>query len=88
MVTIKNGDTGHLIIPGVHDGRCGIQSGTRLTVAFRWARGGKRPELCGADRATLDGVAFEIASIARSPLSDGFYAAELTPLAVGIAKQL
>jgi hypothetical protein len=88
MVTINNGDTGHLVIPGVHDGRCGIQSGTRLTVAFRWARGNKRPENCGAVGATLDGVAFEIASLARSPLSDGFYAAVLTPVTVGIAKQL
>jgi hypothetical protein len=81
MAEINNGGAGHLVIAGVHDGRCGMQAGDPPTVAFRWARTGKRPELALAAGvgATLDGVGYAIASIVRSPLSEGFYVAVLTP---------
>ena len=88
MADIDNGAAGRLVIPGVHDGRCGIQAGPPLTVAFRWTRTGKRPEPAAAMAraaiamgATFDGVGYEIGSLTRSPLSAGFYQAVLTPAA-------
>lgn len=90
MAEIDNGGAGHLVIPGLHDGRCGvrggIQAGAPLTVAFRWARSAKRPELASAAAAgaTLDGVGYAVASIVRSPLSEGFYVAVLTPVATNL----
>ena len=79
MADINNGSAGHLVIAGVHDGRCGVQAGDTPIVAFRWARTGKRPEvaLAAGGGATLDGVDYGIESIARSPLSAGFYVAVL-----------
>ena len=80
-IDIANPATGRLVIPGVHDGGCGVQRepDARLTVAFRWARGPRRPEQAVGATVTLDGVPHRLASARRSEVSQGFYVAVLSP---------
>lgn len=79
-IEVSNPATGRLLIPGVHDGGCGVQpAGEALTVAFRWARGPRRPEQAVGSAVTLDGVPHRLASARRSEVSQGFYVAVLTP---------
>lgn len=80
-INVSNPTTGRLVIPGVHDGGCGIQHGADdgLTVAFRWARGARRPEQAVSAAATLDGVPYRLAAARRSEVSQGFYVARLMP---------
>lgn len=80
-IVIANPATGRLIIPGVHDGGCGLQPAPddRLTVAFRWARGPRRPEQAVGTTVMLDGVPHVLAAARRSDISQGFYVAVLTP---------
>lgn len=80
-INIANPATGRLVIPGVHDGGCGIQPGAggSLTVAFHWARGPRRPEQAVGASVTLDGQPHALASARRSEVSQGYYVAVLTP---------
>lgn len=79
QIKVENPGAGRLVIAGIHDGPCGIGAGAPLSVAFRWSRRGKRPELAASSEAMLDGVGHRIVSVARSPISEGFYIAVLTP---------
>lgn len=85
-IEVSNPATGHLLIPGVHDGGCGIQGAAAegaaaLTVAFRWARGPRRPEQAVGSKVTLDGAGYVLATARRSEVSQGFYVATLQAVA-------
>ncbi len=80
-INVSNPTTGRLVIPGVHDGGCGRQGGAGegVTVAFRWARGARRPEQALGSAVTLDGAPYRLAAARRSEVSQGFYVAVLMP---------
>ncbi len=82
-IDVINPATGRLVIPGVHDGGCGVArpADGAQTVAFRWARGPRRPEQALGASVTLDGVAYRLAAAQRSEVSQGFYVATLVALA-------
>jgi hypothetical protein len=85
-IDISNPASGRLVIPGVHDGSCGIRraptpGGDGPTVAFRWARGARRPEQAVGTTVTLDGAPYRLANARRSEVTQGFYVALLTPVA-------
>lgn len=78
MAEVHNGIVGHLVLPGVHDGWCGIQVRPPLTVAFRNHRTHKRSAWADASCATLDGVDYRVVSVHRSAITDGFYVVVLS----------
>lgn len=83
---VVNGRTGKLVIDGVHDGVAGAQTptaseraryGCEHVVAFRPTLATRKPAV--GDPAMLDGVAFRIAGLEKSPVSSGFELAYLAP---------
>lgn len=77
MADVQNGRTGHLVIPNIFDGECGVQEGSPLVAAFKPIRGGRRAER--ATEAELDGVPYQVLSVSRSKITPGFYLLMLEP---------
>lgn len=83
---ISNGQTGYLIIEGIHNGEAGIQDARgRLRIGFQPNRRLRSP--LAAKLAMLDGKAYAVDSIARSALVNGWYVAELSPTTIGTGEE-
>lgn len=71
MAQVRNGRQAHLVIQGVYDGPCGVQSANGISAAF-YAPGHAAKRAERAKAALLDGERHRVIAAERSAITPGF----------------